>query len=135
MTISADYAEQAVVAEVQRLLAGVTGSASADTGIADARAEVERLEQELDAAVRAFSGLDDVDAVRERLTALRDERDAAQDRHEELSAAVLPAVTVTADDWDDLSIDGQRDLVRAVIARASVAPGRSRDRVTFEPRA
>lgn len=93
-----------------------------------------RLEAELDAAVRAFTGLDDVEAVRDRLTALRDERDQARDRLDDLSAAVLPAVTVTADDWDDLTLSERRDLVRAVIDRAVVSPGRGRARITVEPR-
>ena len=88
---------------------------------------MERTENELDAAVRAFSGLDDVDAARERLAALRDARDAARDRLDELQAAVLPAVTLTADDWDLLTLAERRDLIRAVVDRAVVTPGRGDD--------
>jgi hypothetical protein len=119
---------------VQQLLAGVTGTATTDTGIAQARGEVERLEAELEAAVRAFTGLDDVDAVRGRLTELRQQRDEARDRLDDLAATVLPAITVTARDWETLTLAEQRDLVRAVIDRAVVSPGRSRDRITVEPR-
>ena len=82
------------------------------------RAELERAEQELDAAVRAFTGLDDVDAARDRLLELREHRDAARDRLAELQAAAAPAVTVTAGDWDVLTLDEQRALIRAVIDRA-----------------
>jgi hypothetical protein len=35
-------------------------------------------------------------------------------------------------DWDSLSFDGRRDLIRATVARAIVAPGRGPDRVTVE---
>jgi hypothetical protein len=132
--LSADFAESVVVEAVQQLLAGVTGTATTDTGIAQARGEVERLEAELEAAVRAFTGLDDVDAVRDRLTELRQQRDEARDRLDDLAATVLPAITVTARDWETLTLAEQRDLVRAVIDRAVVSPGRSRDRITVEPR-
>ena len=84
--------------------------------------------------MRAFTGLDDVDAARERLAELRDARDAARDRLAELQAAVVPAVTVSAGDWDSLSLDGRRALVRAVIDRVVIAPGRGPDRITIEPR-
>jgi site-specific DNA recombinase len=134
VTISADVAESTVVDAVKRILAGVEGTATSDTGIAAARAEAERAEAELDAAVRAFSGLDDVEATRERLAALRDARDAARDRLDDLQEHVLPAVRLTADDWDILALDERRDLIRAVVDRAVVAPGRGDDRVTVEAR-
>jgi site-specific DNA recombinase len=134
VTISADVAENTVIDAVKRILAGVEGTATADTGIAAARADAERAEAELDAAVRAFSGLDDVEATRERLAALRDARDAARDRLDDLQQHVLPAVTLTADDWDVLTLNERRDLIRAVVDRAVVAPGRGDGRVTVEAR-
>ena len=134
VTISADVAETAIVEAVQDLLRGVTGTASADTGIDDARAHLERAEEALDAAVRAFDGFDDVETVRERLTGLRDEREAARERLENLSAAALPAIKLTADDWSDLTLDEQRALIRATIASATVAPGRGAERITIETR-
>jgi hypothetical protein len=136
VTISAQVAEQVVEDAVRELLAGMKGTASADAGIAEAQAEVDRIEAELAAAVEAFTGLDDVEAVRQRLTALRDERDTALDRLDERTANVLPAITVSADDWNDLSVDGRRALIQAVVERAVVAPGGAgADRITVEPRA
>ena len=41
---------------------------------------------------------------------------------------------MTADDWDVLTLDERRDLIRATIATARVAPGNSPDRVTIETR-
>jgi hypothetical protein len=134
VTISADVAENTVIDAVKRILAGLEGTATADTGIAAARADAERAEAQLDAAVRAFSGLDDVEATRERLAALRDARDAARDRLDDLQQHVLPAVTLTADDWDILTLDERRDLIRAVVDRAVVVPGRGDGRVTVEAR-
>jgi site-specific DNA recombinase len=134
VTISADLVERLVVDEVKQLLAAVTGKATLAEGTEAAEHDVERCERELEAAVRAFSGLDDVDAARDRLAELREARDRARDRLAELQAASVPAVTVTAGDWDLLTLDEQRALIRAVVERVVVAPGRGVDRVTIEPR-
>jgi len=134
VTISADVAEKTVIAEVQRLLDGRAGTASADTGIADLEAEHDRLERELDAAVQAFTGLDDVDAVRRRLVSIRDDRDRVRDRLDDLRSAMLPTIIVTAADWDELTLGEQRDLVLATVDRAVVSPGRGSDRIRIEPR-
>lgn len=135
VTISADIAEQVVVDAVRELLAGVTGSATVADGVAEAEREVELAERELDAAVRAFDGLEDVEATRERLMVLRDRRDETRDHLDELRAAVAPTITVSASgDWNELTLDEQRAIIRAVVERATVAPGRGRDRVTVEPR-
>lgn len=134
VTISADVAEQTVVDAVKRILAGVEGTATADDGLEVAREEAERTEKELEAAVLAFSALDDVRVAQERLAALREARDAARDRLDDLEATLAPAVTVTADDWEILTLEERRDLVRAVIDRAVVAPGHGGERITIEPR-
>jgi site-specific DNA recombinase len=133
VTVSADLAEGVVVDAVREALVGMHGSATVADGAAEAEQELGRAEQELDAAVRAFTGLDDVDAARDRLLELREARDRARDRLAELGAATVPAVTVTASgDWDRLTIDEQRTLIRAVVDEARVAPGRGRDRITVK---
>jgi hypothetical protein len=134
VTISADLAESVIVAAVQERLQGMRGEASVTNGIADAEKDLEASEHELDAAVRAFTGLDDVDATRERLAELRDRRDQARDRVAELRAAVVPAITVTAGDWNLLNLDERRARIRAVVAHAVVRPGRGADRITVELR-
>ena len=134
LTISAELAERVVVDEVKRLLDGVSSSAAADTSIADAEAEHDRLERELEAAVLAFDGLDDVDAARLRLHALREERDRARDRLDDVRGLPHFAITVTAADWDSLALSEQRDLVQAVIESATVSPGRGAERIRVEPR-
>jgi site-specific DNA recombinase len=135
VTVSADMAEAVIVDEVRRLLDGIHDGATVADGIDDAEREFEAREQELDAAVRAFQGLEDVETARGRLLDLRDARERARDRLGELRAASAPAVTISATgDWDLLTLDAQRALIRAVIDRADVAPGRGRDRITIHAR-
>jgi hypothetical protein len=132
VTIAAELAENVVVEAVQDALRGVEGRASIGEGIEAAAHELERAQDTLDAAIRAFASVMDEPAARERLAELRRERDEAQAHLEGLSAAQAPAVTVTAGDWDVLTMDERRALVRAVVASASVAPGRGPDRVTVQ---
>ena len=135
VTISADVAERVVVEEVRRLLEGVRGTANIAGGIEEAAQELDLQECELDAAVRAFSGLEDVEAARQRLLELREARDAARERLARLRAAAQPALTVSASgDWDLLTLDEQRDLIRAVVDRAVVLPGRGEGRITVKAR-
>jgi site-specific DNA recombinase len=134
VTISAAVAEGAVVEAVQELLAGIEGSASVEGGVNDAADELARRQDALDAAIRAFAGLEDEQAARARLQELRAARDEARERHDELLAASAPAITVSAGEWDLLTVEERRALIRAVIDRAVVAPGRGADRISVEPR-
>jgi DNA invertase Pin-like site-specific DNA recombinase len=135
VTISADAAERAVVAFVRDVLGGMSGTASLDDGIGEAELALDACEKELDAAVRAFTGLEDVDAARERLTELHEKRDRTRDRLAELQDAAIPAIGITATgDWDRLTLDEQRALIRAVVDRADVSPGRGPNRITFKLR-
>jgi site-specific DNA recombinase len=134
VTISADAAERAVVEAVQELLAGIEGRASVEGGANEAADELARRQDALDKAIRAFAGLEDEQAAQERLQELREARDEARERHDELVAASAPAITVSAGDWNLLALAEQRDLIRAVVERAVVAPGRSPDRISVEPR-
>lgn len=134
VTIGAERVEATVIGAVQRLLEGVSGSASIVDGLEDARRALGRAEADLDAAVAAFSGLDDLESARARLLDFRSVRDQARAQAERLAAASRPAVTVSAGDWGDLTLDEQRALVVAVIDRVDVAPGRDRDRVVVQPR-
>jgi site-specific DNA recombinase len=135
VTVSAALVERVVVEEVQRLLAAVVGTASGADGIEDAETGLARCEHELDAAVAAFSGLDDVTTARDRLLVLREQRDQARERLEELQAAAPARETVSAGtDWNLLTLSEQRGLVRAVIESVTIAPGRGEERITIQPR-
>ena len=134
VTISATVAERAIIEAVKELLAGIGGGVSIETGVGEAADELARRQDALDKALRAFEGLEDEDAARERLQELREARDQARERHDELLAASAPAITFSAGDWDLLSVEGQRDLIKAVIGAAVVRPGRGGDRISIEPR-
>jgi site-specific DNA recombinase len=135
VTISAKVAEQAVVAAAQEALSGMRGTARVDDSLGAAERDLDTAERELDAAVQAFSGLDDVASARERLTELREQRDQARSRLGELQDAAIPAVAISATgDWQMLTLDEQRALIRAVIDRGDVSPGRGPDRITIKTR-
>ena len=134
-TISAAIVEHAVVDEVKLLLAGIEGTATTDDPAREAAASVDRAQRELDAAICAFAGLDAEPVAVQRLTALRDARDAARDRHAEVvSSQAATTTAVTVGDWDQLTLGEQRDLVAAVIERVVIGAGRGAGRVTITPR-
>jgi site-specific DNA recombinase len=134
VTISATVAESTIVDAVQELLAGIEGSASIESGVGEAADELARRQDALDKAIRTFDGLEGEEATREKLRELREARDQARERHDELLDASAPAITVSAGDWDLLSDEGKRDLIKAVIGAAVVRPGRGADRISIEPR-
>lgn len=135
-SISAEMVEGLVVDEVKRLLAGISETASMADGVSDAAREPEDAQAAFDGAIRAFSGLETEPAAVERLRDLRDARDAARARHEELAAnRDATTLAVSVGDWDELSRDAQRALITAVLEKVVVKPGRGAGRVTIIPRA
>ena len=132
VTISAQLVEQIVVDAVKDALADVEGRASAQRNAREAEAALQRAQAMLDAAIRAFAGIEDEDAARERLLELRAERDDAQERADRLGGDRAVLVINVADDWDRLTVDAQRALIRATVERVLVAPGRGADRVAVE---
>jgi site-specific DNA recombinase len=134
VTISAEAAERTVVDAVQALLAGVEGRATVESGVDQAADELAARQEALDKAIRNLAGFEDEQAAREQLQELRDARDRARDHHDVLLAASEPAVTISAGDWELLTLEDRRALIRAVLERVVVAPGRGGDRVTIAPR-
>ena len=94
--------------------------------------ERDRAQGALDAAVRAFDGMGDETAVRERLASLRQARDDAQERVDQVGATDDDLVIDGDGDWDRLTLDERRALIRRVVERATVAPGRGADRIAVE---
>lgn len=132
VTIGAEMVERLVIRETKRLLADVEGRASAESDARAAEIELERAQGALDGALRAFADFDEPAAV-ERLRELRDARDAARERLAHLGD-LRSALTITVADWDVLTLEAQRALVKVAIERVTVAPGRGVDRVTVHPR-
>jgi site-specific DNA recombinase len=135
VTISAVIAETAVVEEVKRLLEGIRGTATAENRVVEAGAELDRAQQALEAAITAFASLTAEPTAVAKLGELTEARDRARDAYEEASAnSTATSLAVTAGDWDELSVDGRRGLIKAVIERVEVAPGRGPERIKITPR-
>lgn len=130
--ISAQMVEGKVVEAVQDALEDVEGRANASESAQNAVRDFSKAQDQLDAAIRAFSGLEDETAARERLAELREARNEAQERMDRITASASEITITAAGDWDTLTLDERRDLIKAVIERVSVAPGRGPDRISVE---
>lgn len=133
--VAAAAAEDFVRDEAIKLSANVVGRASAKVDVESARVEREEAEQKLGSAIKTLVGLEGEAASREVLDELQAERDAAIAKHERLLSLTRSDRTVrTARDWDALTLDERRAVIRAVVARAVVAPGRGSGRIVVEGR-
>ena len=90
---------------MRELLEGIEGRASVEAGVGEAAEELTRRQEALDKAIRTFAGLEDEQVARERLQELREARDRARDRHDELLTASVLADGGRAPDWDVLTFD------------------------------
>jgi DNA invertase Pin-like site-specific DNA recombinase len=136
-TISAEIVEGKVVSEVKDLVAGITGRASGASGVAETLAELDRRQEALDTAVRslAAAGLTGEPVAAETLAELRQARDEVKARYDAgVQADEALSMSVTIDDWDALTLDEQRGLVRAVLDRVVIHPGRGVDRIEIAHR-
>jgi PHD/YefM family antitoxin component YafN of YafNO toxin-antitoxin module len=132
VTVSAELVEGIVSDAVREALADAEGRASAESSVRNAECAVERAQGDLDAAIQAFAGLDREQTAVERLGELRDARNAAQERLDQLGGQRAAVVVTIAADWDRLSIDERRALIRATVERVTVAPGRGASRVSVK---
>jgi DNA invertase Pin-like site-specific DNA recombinase len=131
MTISAEVVEEAAVEATKKRLADEEGKASTEQNAREAAAAHEKAQADLDAAIRGFAGVESEQAAQERLTELREARDAARERDEQLRDAGS-TLTVTMADWDRLSLEAQRGLIRATVESVTIGQGRGRDRITVK---
>jgi DNA invertase Pin-like site-specific DNA recombinase len=134
VAISSEIAERVVVDHVREALADAQGRASAEQNARAAERALAQAQAALDSAIRAFSGLQDEPVARERLAELAAVRDRAQELVERLGGTDTALTVSAAEDWDLLSLQARRGLIRAVVERALVAPGRGPGRVTVELR-
>lgn len=133
VTIGAEIAERVIVEAVRRELADVEGRASAEQHARRAEQQAAQAQADLDAALRAFGGLEDEPAARDRLAELAQTRDRAFEELDRLGGTHTALTVNTVADWDRLTIDEQRALIRAVVDRATVSPGgRGADRISIE---
>ena len=129
---SAEMVEGIVVDAVRARIADAEGRASAEASARQAAEARDRAQADLDAAIRAFAGVADEPVATGRIAELRAVRDAAQDRVERLGGAPAAVTINAAADWDHLSLDARRALIRATVGRVLVAPGRGAGRVLVE---
>jgi hypothetical protein len=132
VTISAEIAEHVVSNAVRRALSDAEGRASMAEAAHEAADALQRAQTAYDTALRSFAtvGALDEPAAVERLAELRQARDDAQAQLDQIGPDA--ARTVNADvDWDLLSQVERRELIRATVESAIVAPsGRGAGRIT-----
>jgi len=131
VTISAELVENIVVSRVRDALADAEGRASMQDNARQAEVALERAQAHLRSAIRTFaaSGVEDETDAQERIAELRAIRDQAQDEVDHLSGSRSVLTINAAADWDRLSLDAQRALIRAVVSEVQVMPGRGGDRL------
>jgi site-specific DNA recombinase len=126
-TIGAEKVEGIVTAAVRDYLSGIEGRASVEQNRLAAERALEGAQARVDAAARVLDPLEPAEV--ERLRELKEARDAARDHLDSLGP-VGPVRTVSVADWDDLTLDERRDLIRAAVESVTVSPGRGPDRVS-----
>ncbi len=131
VAISAERAEREIVQHVRELLADRKGHASALERARNAEHRLSTAKEALEAAVRAFDGLVDVEASTERLQELNAAVAAAQADVDQIGPTDIGKIVHGAKEWDKLAIQGKRELIRALVPSATVAPGRGADRITI----
>lgn len=132
-TISARIAEQVITERVRAELADVEGRASAQRNIRNAEAKLAKAREALSGAIEALSGFEDVPATRARLEQLRQDVADAEAHVDQLGGSSYSTTTINGNaEWDQLLPDGKRALIRAIIKRAVVTPGRGVDRIAVE---
>lgn len=132
--ISASVAEQVVSSAVRTALQDAHGRASMAETAQEAASALARAQDDLDAALRVFSltGAENEAAAVERIAELRQGRDDAQGQVDRIGPEAARTVNAAAD-WDHLTLGERRDLIRATVASATVAPfGRGAGRVAVE---
>lgn len=134
VTISATLVEARVVAKVRELAEADTGRASMDSQLAVAVAELEARQERLRGAIRAFDGIDP-EHTNATLLELQAEVDAARKHVRLLEATAAPARELSASrDWDRLSREAQRNIIRLALTSVRVLPASMGERLEFHIR-
>jgi site-specific DNA recombinase len=133
VTISAVIAESVVVEATRAAPRDIEGRADARANARHAADELASAESALGAAISAFDGLGDLQATKDKLAQLGTAVDEARERLAQLGGADVAIRVNGAEEWDQMTPEEQRTLIRATIKTATVAPGRGPDRVTITP--
>lgn len=123
-TIAAERVEELVVDQLKarRELARLEGFASADPGEQLSQAARDA-KADLEAALDAFQGVEGLGAAKRRIAELTERWQTAEreaERHDRTEGA--RAQMRRLDDWDRLTLDGRRAIIRATIERIVIEP-------------
>jgi DNA invertase Pin-like site-specific DNA recombinase len=129
MAIGAELAEAAVVDAVKAALADAEGRASAKTEAREAAEAADEAQANYRNALAVLKDFGDEAAVA-KLRDLKAEAESARERAERLGGRKAAVTVNAAKDWDRLTLEEQREIVKATVESATVNPGRGRDRVT-----
>lgn len=123
-TVAAERVEELVVNELKarRELARLKGIASADLGEQLHQAAREA-EADLTAAIETFAGVQGLAAAQRRIDELTKRWESAkrEAEHHDVTEGARSAMR-KLDDWDRLTLEGRRAIIRATIARIVVSP-------------
>jgi putative DNA-invertase from lambdoid prophage Rac len=139
VSISAQVAESELSEFTRKRIAGMKGTTSNADRLARAELELEKLSQKYDSAIEILAEHDDVAAAKQKLGEIRQRRDAKRRERDELRQTLGSQYVLDAyRNWDSVSFDGRRALIRIAVETATVAPGRGfariADRIAIEPR-
>jgi DNA invertase Pin-like site-specific DNA recombinase len=132
VVISAAVVDPQVVKATQEAVKDVEGRASARSGVEAAGRRLDEAQRRLDRAIEMLEEFIDEPAAIEKVRRLRDERDEAQRSLDQLGGDATEVVVRVGRDWERFKVSEQRELIRVVVERASVAPGRGSDRVSVK---
>lgn len=131
LAIGAALVEGVVADVVREAIAGMQGQASEDPDIRTAESELADAQGLLDALIEVLDPREP--KAIERLKEATATRDAAAERVETLRRRRHATVTIDGSaDWDDLTLDGRRALIAAVVERVVVHEGRGPGRLSVD---
>jgi DNA invertase Pin-like site-specific DNA recombinase len=125
-TIGADRVEAFVTETFLQGVRGIIAKGVERADVAELAEAARKAEEAYEAAGLAFAGHEDVQAFNDRLQQLRAAWDGARAALEQArSREDLPTLNIALiDDWQDLSVDERRRLLRAGLERIEVKRGR-----------
>ena len=132
VSIVAKLIEDHVVIAARAALLDIQGRASMIEQRGMAEQALEHAQADLDAAVRVLAVVGDEQSAMDRLTELRQARDAARDTLSRFDRSGAVATIDVLADWDSLQLPERRALIRAAIRRVTVSPGRGLTRVRVD---
>lgn len=126
ITIGAEVTEAYVSEAVRQVLADESARADQAQNAEKAVHALESAQTALDSAVLGFAaaGVAAEPSAVERLAELRQDKEAAEAALDQLGGHGAARTITVARDWDKLTQDEKRELIRATVSSVVVAPGR-----------